>query len=201
MTIRKGEAWGTTGRLAPDAPVVDSNRALHDQINAHDPLPAQIGVIGGDLARTTGATAAEDDLRHSDGRPVLPIDLGVVRLDGVERRFATHVIVRRLGWLGWIRAVLNVPFVGEWNVAPRAHPNDGRLDYVDADLSLGDFVKARSRLRSGTHVPHPSISIRRVTETAIDVAPGQAVWVDGVRHRGVRRIECRVEPDAISIVI
>ncbi|NNC79977.1 MAG: hypothetical protein HKN94_07460 [Acidimicrobiales bacterium] len=200
MTIKKGEEWGTVGTLPQGSPIASSNRDLFELINTGGSLDGPIGLTGGDLARTTGATASGADL-YGEGRPLLPIDIGTVALDDEDRFFAAHVVIRSRWWSGPVTAVLNVSFVGEWNVAPRSHPNDGRLDLVEATLGWGDKIKARSRLRSGTHVPHPGISIRRVRTATVDVPPGHGVWVDGVAQPGVRRVVCGIRADAATIVI
>ncbi len=56
---------------------------------------------------------------------------------------------------------MNAQWIGSWDVAPRSHPNDGLLDRCEGDLSLDDRWKARGRLPSGTHVPHPGIAEQR----------------------------------------
>jgi len=200
MTIKKGEEWGTIGTLPQGSPIASSNRELFEIVNTSGALTRPIGLTGGDLARTTGATGAAADL-HAEGRPLLPIDIGTVALDGQDLLFVAHVVVRSRWWTGPVAAVLNVSFVGEWNVAPRSHPNDGRLDLVEATLGWGDKMKARSRLRSGTHVPHPGISIRRVRTATVEVPTGHGVWVDGVAQPGVRRVVCGIRADAATIVI
>lgn len=201
MTIKKGEEWGTTGRLPDDAPLVADNAELFRLLNAEVKLPPLLGVTGGDLARTTGAKGGRVDIRTGVDRPILPIDIGMVSLDGTDFLFGAHVLIRDRLWRGPVTAVLNVPFIGQWNVAPRSHPNDGRLDHVEAALGWGDKLKARSLLPSGTHVPHPDISIRRVTSVEIDVPSGHRVWIDGLPQGGVRHVSCVVRPDAVSIVI
>ncbi len=38
---------------------------------------------------------------------------------------------------------MNAQFLGRWDVAPRGHPNDGRLDVLDADLPLDERLQVR----------------------------------------------------------
>jgi diacylglycerol kinase family enzyme len=93
--------------------------------------------------------------------------------------------------------VCNGAFVGAWNVAPRAHPGDGRLDVIDSRLSLPDRFRARRRLPAGTHVPHPDISLRRVTAVQFDLDPDLDVYLDGRPLGRARALSVRVEPGAI----
>jgi diacylglycerol kinase family enzyme len=96
---------------------------------------------------------------------------------------------------------MNAQFLGSWDVAPRGHPGDGRVDVLDGDIALGDRWKARSRLPAGTHVPHPGIRQTRAArwETTFDrPAP---VRLDGEVVATARRLEVEVEPDALHVVV
>jgi diacylglycerol kinase family enzyme len=88
-------------------------------------------------------------------------------------------------------------------VAPRGHPNDGRLDVLEVgpDFGLGDRWKARSRLRTGTHVPHPGITERHVSALQVELAPGTRVWLDGEPIGPARSLSIRLEPDALRCVV
>ena len=61
----------------------------------------------------------------------------MLRVDADGRRLTAvaHVVARGGGpwWRGPIVAVMNADRLGRWDVAPRAHPNDGRLDVVEVD--------------------------------------------------------------------
>ena len=203
MTIRKGEPWGEVGTLPEDGVVVRSDAAARAVVTAarraDAPLPA-LGLLGGDLCRALGGTGDEDRLRSS-GATVVPVDLGAVLVDGRLHWFVAHLVARRGWWRGRVVAVMNAQHLGPWDVAPRGHPNDGRLDVLDGDLSLGDRWKARSRLRTGTHVPHPGITERHVAALQLELAPGTHVWLDGEDVGPARSLSIRVEPDALRCVV
>jgi diacylglycerol kinase family enzyme len=120
-------------------------------------------------------------------------------VDGALHFFVAHLVARRSWWRGSVVAAMNAQFLGPWDVAPRSHPNDGRLDLVEADLPLGDRWKARSRLRTGSHVPHPGIVERRVKAAQLDLAPGAQVWLDGERLGPARHLSIRCVPDALTV--
>lgn len=199
MTIEKGEDWGGRGRLPENAPIVASDHDLATLWRPDGPTPI-VGLVGGDLHRTVGGRATEADLRSGE-RTVLPIDVGLVHLGEKNVPFVAHLVRRKRFWAGTTIAVMNSGFLGHWNVAPRGHPNDGRLDLIESNLSFGDRIKARPRLPAGGHVPHPDISIRRLRSGTIDVGHGAWVEVDGQRMPVPERFEWSVVPDAMSIVI
>ena len=202
MTIEKGKEWGRPGSLPVDGVTVHSDaeaRAIVERARrAGDPVPA-LGLLGGDLCRTLGGAGDEARLR-SDEAVQLPVDLGAVLIDGRLHWFVAHLVARKRWWRGRIYAAMNAEFLGQWDVAPRSHPNDGLLDTFDVTMSIDDRLKARSRLATGTHVPHPGIKQRRVAAVQIDVA-GLDVWLDGELVGQADSLSIRVEPDAITCVV
>jgi hypothetical protein len=202
MTIERGAAWGLPGRLPAGAPVVWDDATLARTARSGAPV---VGLCGGDLYRTCGgrpgagqARMAADDAQH------LPVDLGWVRLDGApERPFAAHLVARRSWWHGTLVAVMNAQFLGTWDVAPRGHPNDGRLDVVVVDPAMGvrDRWRARGRLATGTHLPHPAIETRSARSWRIDLPEPLTVWLDGLPVGAASVIEVRCQPDALTVVV
>jgi hypothetical protein len=204
MVVERGAAWGSPGALPEDGLVVRSDaeaRAIVERCRrAGEPVPP-LGLLGGDLCRTLGGRGDEARLRTPDAT-VLPVDLGAVLIDGRLHWFVAHLIARRGWWSGRIVAVMNAEHLGRWDVAPRSHPNDGRLDTLDADLPFGDRLKARRRLATGSHVPHPGIRERRVDAAQFDFDEPMGIWLDGVRLEGsARRLSVRVERDAVTCVV
>jgi len=204
MTIRKGEAWGTTGAPLPaHGVVVRSDREARAVVTAArragEPIPP-LGLLGGDLCRTLGGSGEEARLRSS-AATTMPVDLGAVLLDGRLHWFVAHLVARRGWWRGRILVAMNAQFLGHWDVAPRGHPNDGRLDVLDADLPVGQRLLARRRLALGTHVPHPGIHEHHVDALQVDFARPEPVRLDGVEVGSARSLSIRVEPDALVCVV
>jgi hypothetical protein len=203
VTIEKGRDWGRHGPLPAGAVVVrtdsEARAVIEAARRAGDRVPP-LGLLGGDLCRTLGGTGDEDRLRSADALQV-PVDLGAVLVDGRLHWFLAHLVARRGWWRGRVVAAMNAQWLGGWTVAPRAHPNDGVLDVLDAQLGVGDRLKARSRLRSGTHVPHPGIKQRRTTAIQVDLDPALPILLDGDPLGPARALSIRVEPDAVLCVV
>src|SRR5947209_4623873 len=140
MTIEKGQAWGRPGALPADAVVVRSDaeaRGVVEQARrAAEPIPV-LGLLGGDLCRTVGGAGDEARLR-SDDAVQLPVDLGAVLIDGRLHWFVAHLVARKRWWRGRVYVAMNAEYIGQWDVAPRGHPNDGLLDTFDVTMSVGD---------------------------------------------------------------
>lgn len=202
VTIRRGQTWGEAGPLAPSAPMASSDAELATLVRAAvlAGRPVEVGLLGGDLCRTVAGPGDRARLSTAEAQR-LPVDIGFVALDDeAERAFAAHVVIGRL-WRGRLVAAMNAQFIGRFDVAPRSHPNDGRLDVVDANLRVPDRVKAWRRLPTGLHVPHPGITERRVTELVVELDRAAPVHVDGFGAGLARRVRLRLVPDAATIVI
>ena len=207
MTIEKVEAWGRPARELDAGPAVEVHtdaeaRAVVEQARRANAQVAPVLLLGGDLARTVGATGDRDHATGPDAL-ALPCDVGSVLLDGRQHWFVAHLVARRSWWRGRVLLGMNAQFLGRWDVAPRSHPNDGRLDVLDVDesLSLTQRGKARRRLPTGTHVPHPAIHVTRVAAVQETFTPPLDVWLDGTAMGPVRNLSLRVEPDALTVVI
>ena len=204
MTVRRGADWGERGRPPADLQVFDDPLAALDVVTAARragrPVPP-IGLDRGDLVRTLGGPTTTD-LRSVDDALHVTVDLGAVLIDGTLHWFLAHLVARR-NWLrGRIVVVANAAFLGEWNVAPRAHPGDGHLDTVEVDdMAMGERLKARRRLISGTHVPHPHITARRPKAAQYEFEKPMPVWLDGRRVGSAQTLSARVEPDAVDVWI
>ena len=205
MTIKKGEDWGAVGPLPADAPIASTDAELAALFVPHgvDGLdgPEVVGLAsGGDLARTLGGRATPAQLRDGE-RTLLPIDLTIVSVDGSPIVMAANLVIRSSWWRGSLSGAFNASHLGAWNVAPSGHPNDGRVDVLEADLSLGDRWKARSRLPAGTHLPHPNISVRRLKRMQWDVDSARNVTIDGVSYGSPGTVALTVVPDAVTVAI
>jgi hypothetical protein len=205
VTIERGEDWGETGPLSSIGVVVDTDaaarRVVTDARRVGGGIP-ELGLTGGDLWRTCGSPKGGADRLASAEARRLPVDLGSVLIDGVHHWFTAHLVARRSWWTGPLVAVMNAQFMGSWNVAPKGHPNDGRLDVLEVSMRPAERLKARARLRSGSHVPHPAIRERRVRALQLDLPPKTTVWLDGEAVvRNARVLSLRVEPDALTCVV
>lgn len=194
MPVEKGQPWGSPGYLPADAPVADSDAALAQLIGAGH---AAVGVCAGDLARTLGASPSAD----RDGKKqLLPIDAIEIELpDGSTHLGIAHVVVGSPLRHRESLAIMNAAFIGSFNVAPRAHPGDGRLDVVHAALSPSDRAKAWRRLPTGTHVPHPGIRMRRQQDGVLSWAGRKRIQVDGVAVGRASELRFRVRPEALVV--
>jgi hypothetical protein len=201
MTIRPGAPWGREVPRPVDLVIADSDAALVRALAVPDGPPVAAG--SGDLARTLGVRSLE----HRRTVNEFPIDLLRVRLDDAEPHMACAHVVMRSPWTGghWFRGrilvVMNAEFIGEWDVAPRGHPNDGRMEVfdVDASMSVRQRIAARRRLRTGTHVPHPRVGTRSLRTGTWNFARPIEVLVDGRGVGRASRLTVDVEPDAAIV--
>ena len=210
MIGKRGPGWGVDfgapGEIPPGALAAGSDAAagkiVAEARRANRAIPPVV-LTGGDLARTLGLaparTASSSSLTATGAR--FEVDVGAALVDGRLHWFVAHLVARRSWWRGRLLVAANASFVGRWNAAPRSHPGDGRLDVFDADPPLMVRLAARRRLPSGTHIPHPQITQRRIAAAQYDLDPDLDVYLDGVRLGRAQTLSLRVEPGALEVWI
>ncbi len=202
MTIRKGEPWGEPAEVpaeglltAPDDR--GASRAIELAAEAGQPLVPQF-VFAGDMARTMGGgSPGRIDGVHTRGT----VDLLRVTADGRTFWALAHVVARRSWLRGEVVLAMNAQFLGPYDVAPRSHPNDGRVDvlWVDPTMPVRARVQARSRAHTGVHLPHPQLSLRSVGEWQATFDRPLHLFVDGQQVGDVRDLRIEVVPDALTL--
>ena len=199
MGIRRGRDWGAPGNL-PEGGLVasgdaEARRIVENARRRGEPIPA-LGLAGGDLCRTLGGSGRVREHPHT-----VTCDLGSVLLDGRIHWFTAHLVARRSWLAGRFVVVMNAAFVGNWNLGPRAHPGDGLLDVSDGNPSPSQRLRAARRLRSGTHLPHPEITVSRVAAFSTSFERPTPVLLDGEAVGLFRKLVVRVERDALEVVV
>jgi YegS C-terminal NAD kinase beta sandwich-like domain len=203
VTIAKGRPWGAPGALPASGVVVHTDAEARHVVEAARRAGSDIptlGLLGGDLCKTLGGLRDEARLR-SDDAMTFPVDIGRLELDGSSCWFVAHAVARGTLWLGRAVAVMNAQWMGEWDLGPKAHPDDALLDITDGALPLGDLLKARKRVRLGTHLPHPALHTSRTAALDLAFDRPRTVWLDGERIGRTRRLQVEVEPDALRVVV
>ncbi|HYN32021.1 MAG TPA: hypothetical protein VES40_05310 [Ilumatobacteraceae bacterium] len=206
MTIKPGEPWGRTIDRPSDLVVVagDQELARHLESMRDGGNGSPVFVVDGDFARTLGAPQLDGRLMVNE----LPVDLIDIGLDGGEATATAcaHVVISNPWWRGgrWrgsVVVVMNAEYIGEWDVAPRGHPNDGRVEVFEVGATFGvrQRWQARRRVRSATHVPHPGIDTRTVRAASWVFRMPMNVTVDGRRIGSATVVEIIVAPDAAVV--
>ncbi len=212
MTIRRGQEWGSVGAAPADLVMASSDAEVRHVVEAARRAgscePPPIGLLGGDLMRAVGGSGRagrfDGDVAH------LTVDVVRVEVEDPEAGggartgwFVAHAIARRTWWRGEVVAAMNAQHLGSWDVAPRGHPNDGRVDVVRAAPSLHPRARlqARTRLPQGTHMPHPDITTRQVTDVTIELIRPLGLELDGERWGSANRLRFVVEPDALRVCV
>jgi len=202
VTIKPGQAWGEVVDCPESLAVVADDAALGRWLATEGAGPVRIQA--GDLVRTVGGVSTGRQCRR------YPLDTLRVVLDADEqgaRNAVAHVVVRRPGRLGWWRgplwAAMNVSRCGSWDVAPRAHPNDGRVDVISVDAAMAwrARLQAARRLPSGAHLPHPAITATRPTLAHWEAPTPAMVYVDGEAVGRARHVAVMVQPDAAIVYV
>jgi hypothetical protein len=219
--IRKGEPWGSDASGPPDLEISgdDAELARSVVLAGTVPLVGYRPSPGADLARSVGLTpdsprlaeltidALDVGVGGADHQPAMnAVVLGTApdRLSRWTRSRSFEVTIDgRPTWTGRATGVVvaNGQFLRGFDVVPRGHPGDGRLEIQVYSPAAGERAEMRRRLATGTHVPHPRILERsgRVIEVAASSAV--AIEVDGAPKGSGRRVRVAVLPGALRILV
>ena len=193
MTIRKGEPWGEPAVVRPTCgwSSTDRDAARLGDLASHARTadPRSSASLGGDLARTLRGRRRGAQSDRRPGR--LPSTSMRVTLDDaradVGRRPRRRPPVSG-GAASW-SMVMNAQFYGACDVAPRSHPNDGKVDVLArrsrrwAGASGCRRVSGRAPART-CRIRSLSIAIGRPTlDLDFDTTAGRVGRRRAVRHR------------------
>jgi len=207
MTIQKFNEWGCKIARPSAIEFCDSDAemaAVVDRYRRDQVAVPHIRLTDGSLANSLGIrqTFSETEVRE------LPIDLLHVTfrtVDGTQHCSVAvnSIVMRHRWWRGWIVAITNGGYINTWEIAPRAHPNDGLFDVVelDARMSYRQRLIARRRLRVGTHLPHPFIHHRQGRTEAWKFSSPMGLYLDEVHVGSITELRVIIEPDALKLVL
>lgn len=198
MTIRRRDDWGTSvpfgGReeAKSDADIVRLQKDLAPTLR------------GGNLHRALGSPGMLGPGESGIELPVDALSCAVVTASGELSIIAASEVTVG-SWYGR-RGFSIVTSAGSWrglDVAPASHPNDGRAEFLTIAPSMRWRARreARRRAVTGSHVPHPEISLVSVRSTTLVRHGRQRLFIDSVEVRGWNEVSVTVVPDALRIVV
>lgn len=200
MTIRKGEEWGRKD-VVPQSFFI----AEDDSDAASQPPHVPFALCRGDLFTALGRPHTP---MHGRDCMILPIDAltcSVQFLNGDTETIhaASHVSIGSW-WKGRHIIVSNSGFINGLNIAPRSHPNDGEMDVfsIASEMPLKQRFLARRKAKTGTHLPHPNISVLR--KTVLEISrdrPQERLSIDGVAVSAWTAVHISIEPDYWEVIV
>ncbi len=206
MTISKHLEWGRD-ILKPEDLVIcqddaAASRLLTGLISESKQLPI-IAIKSSKLARALGTNGAQLESKSMRALPfdLIKIDFTNSSNEKVMLIAIGYALLRNSWWRGEITAVLNTSFIGDWDCAPKSHPNDGKFDVVSVGSQMRPTQRliASRRLRLGTHLPHPQISTHQATNLELSSSALPNLFVDGQRFAKVSQISFTLLPDAVTL--
>ena len=206
MTIRKNEDWGVTV-ARPENLVICETDAAASQLATNyflqqKPIPA-IAITRSNLSRALGTKGADIDSQNMQATPFDLIEITFADDSKTGQRVLAlgYGVLRKSWWSGEIVAAMNTSFIGDWDCAPRSHPNDGKFDLltVKSQMKPTQRLIASRRLRLGTHLPHPQISVKQLTSFEADCSAEPNLYVDNRKFVCVNQCKFRLLPDALTL--
>jgi hypothetical protein len=215
--IRPGEEWGSPTGSPPDLDVSGGDVALAQAaVGAPGALIRFHADPSSDLARAVGLGAGEP---AGTALPLDALEVGAGSLacnmcvfgtppDRVRRSSPWVDLEIELDGRPWFsgRATSVVIAVGQFlrglDVVPRGHPGDGKAEVQVYELAKRERRQMRTRLATGTHLPHPRIHQRTAQTIGLRARPGVPSEVDGSARSGLTAgTTIRVIPGAYRLLI
>jgi hypothetical protein len=196
MVIAKGDDWGEN---------------VHKQgvvctLSDHDVFLHQAYPVRGDIAQTIGSELGKRAaIKQFDNRTQwhqLPFDVIEVDIDGVSLRAAAHIRMGHLLW-GECHLLSNVAFYKGKRVFAKSHPNDGKIEVLTMAREMGirQRFMALMKVRQGSHLPHPHLVNRQVTQELFQFRKSLPIFIDGKKIGNASELRILVIADAINIYI
>jgi hypothetical protein len=198
VALTPGQNWGEPVEAPEAVWMAQGDRELSHALETGIAGPYR--VTGGDLARTIGAHRQ----RIADSPWLsLPVDRIQISTEHGQARAVAHVLIRRSWWRGAVTVIANAEFLGNWDIAPRAHPGDGLLDVIEVAAAMPPRARFQAwrRVKSGTHLPHPDLRSRQVTDLRLSFARPQRIWLDGRPWQKATEVQVTVLPSAFRLLV
>jgi hypothetical protein len=205
MTIEKGKPWGS------EILVPDSVLSIQDDYELARIQQSSLCVMtGGDLWRALG-----EPITKTVGNSATAVEVDAFEITIIFQGHRKVVIASSSVEIGsWVPrslrkahryvALTNSGILSGCNIAPRAHPNDGYIHVmtVEASMPLMQRVMSRRRAKTGSHIPHPNISVSRINPfEAIRESRNETLRIDGRTIREWDSLTVRVLPDYWNVII
>ena len=205
MTIRKGEQWGIQIEAPEQLVLLSGDKELAKMD------PSSVGVLmGGDLHHSLGSpgqvqpgvmcTQLEIDALFVEIQTSANDEYSLFASSSVEIGRLRPSIYRKNRYV----CVTNGGLVGNRNLTPRAHPNDGVLDCVTfgKEMTFRERLLATKKAFTGTHLPHPNIHVSRAESFSfIRASKHEHLFIDGERVSLWQSVRVTVQPDYWKIVV
>jgi hypothetical protein len=213
--IRPGEEWGTPAAGPADIEVTGGDADLAAAVSGRTGSLVRFrpeagsdlaGAVGLASAPVRGLEVALDLLKFDDGAAVNMVVFGTPpeRLRRLTRRFGANVrIDDQPVFHGPCTTVVVAigQFRGGLDVVPRGHPGDGRAEIQIYAVSGGERTVLRTRLATGTHVPHPGITQRTGRHVTVSTDRRVPFEVDGHPRPPTDFVVLTVVPGAYRLLL
>lgn len=204
MPISPGSEWGASASIPQNAHVISSDRQLGVHLrdsSAKDVHGKSLLVTGGDITHVLGVKNRSLDT----GCVRVVIDAIAVSYTDIHGSQHTDVCVGSLSisrrfQRGTISVVTNSGLWRGYEVAPRAHLNDGKLDIFEVSGAMR-WSQRRLMWRktaTGTHLPHPLLSYSQGDFFNWEGNPLR-LEIDGQFVASVTMVTCRVQSDCVQV--
>ena len=161
---------------------------------------SMIGIIGGNLFTSLGGNIALDYPSNSTVTSC-SIDIGCVSIGDDSFYFASTLLVLNLLRPWTSTGIVNTQLSNGNRYAPKAHPGDGFMEEIESNLDIRQAIIARKKLRSGDHLPHPQLRLKKGKAFTYDFPKGMKLILDSKSIGRYKAFSVKVIPHAIQVIV
>jgi len=191
------QTWTKEVRRPRTLKIAESDKQIAELYAAGESM---IGIIGGNLFTSLGGNIGLDYPSNSTVTSC-SIDIGCVSIGDDSFYFASTLLVLNLLRPWASTGIVNTQLSNGNRYAPKAHPGDGFMEEIESNLDIRQAIIARKKLRSGDHLPHPQLRLKKGKAFTYDSPKGMKLILDSKSIGRYKAFSVKVIPHAIQVIV
>ncbi len=191
------QTWAKEVRRPRTLKIAESDKQIAELYAAGESM---IGIIGGNLFTSLGGNIGLDYPSNSTVTSC-SIDIGCVSIGDDSFYFASTLLVLNLLRPWASTGIVNTQLSNGNRYAPKAHPGDGFMEEIESNLDIRQAIIARKKLKSGDHLPHPQLRLKKGKAFTYDSPKGMKLILDSKSIGRYKAFSVKVIPHAIQVIV
>jgi hypothetical protein len=214
--ITPGKEWGAPCDAQPDLEVHGGDTDLASAVAQHPGTLIRFTPnADSDIARAVGLRAGDPQRNWAVPMDVLRIDdeklegriavnMAILGTPPDEANWRSHTLsidVDGTTTPGFCAVVATGQYRNGLDLVPRSHPGDGWAELQLYNLPARHRAAMKDRLATGSHLPHPNITQRRIHTTTLTTPTPLQFDLDGLRLDPVQSVSITVVSNAYRLLL
>ena len=189
--------WTKEVRRPLTLKIAESDKQIAELYEAGESM---IGITGGNLFTSLGGNSTLD---YPANPTVIAcsIDIGCVSIGDDSFYFASTLLILELLRPWASTGIANTQVSNGNRYAPKAHPGDGFMEEIESNLHMKQAIIARKKLKTGDHLPHPQLRLKKGRAFNYDFTKAKRIILDNKSIGRHKAFSVKVIPHAIQVIL